>query len=104
LNRSKNLWLRLDDRHRGVVFQTSFFHRGKQILYRGYLNQYLATGPAGIGKVAILWGQHVCNGWDRGPDGNNADLHLWSLWSFFQSACFHTEFFSMMYRLSSPDQ
>jgi hypothetical protein len=102
LNKSKKVWFRLDERHRGRMIVPSFFYRGERIVYRGDLEPGAINARSEVGVQTIVWGQHVSNDWGKGPQGTNYYLNLWTRWSIFQPACCHPDHFSMSYRLAHP--
>ncbi len=95
LHKSKKVWFRLDEHESGRNVAPAFFYKGRRIIHR----QDLAALPLEQRKTlesdAILWGQHVSNGWGHGPEGTNYYLHLWTRWSLIHPAYCHPERFTM---------
>jgi len=95
LHKSKKVWFRLEERWRGRNVEPAFYYNGRRIIH----SQDLATLPLEQRKPlesdAIVWGQHVSNGWGHGPDRTNYYLHLWTRWSVLHPAYCHPERFTM---------
>ncbi len=103
LHKSKKVWFRLDEKDRGLPVEPAFYYRGRRILYSGDLTRLPKQRRTSLESSSIIWGQHLANGWGRGPEGTNYYLHLWTRWSIFQPARCHPDYFSMTYqRLRRP--
>gem|GEM_PF-3383345 len=102
LHKSKKVWFRLDDKLRELPLETAFYYRGRRILYSGDLGRLPKESRRSLEATSIIWGQHLANGWGRGPEGTNYYLHLWTRWSIFQPARCHPESFSMTHRPLHP--